>query len=202
MLKKQLRLYLIVALGFLYVGTASAATVSLSPINPNVGIGDSVFVELSISGLGTGLGSDILSVFDLNIGFDDSILGFQSFAFGTDLDLGLALSIQDVDDITFGPGIVNVSEFSLLSDVELISLQPDTFLLGTFTFEALSIGAGALTIAENFGLGLVGANFGPLLADLEVSGSVSVVPVPAAIWLFGTGMIGLLGFCRRRKMIR
>ena len=29
--------------------------------------------------------------------------------------------------------------------------------------------------------------------------SVSAVPAPAAIWLFGTGLIGLIGFTRRRK---
>ena len=28
---------------------------------------------------------------------------------------------------------------------------------------------------------------------------VSAVPVPAAIWLFGTGIIGLIGFSKRRK---
>lgn len=29
--------------------------------------------------------------------------------------------------------------------------------------------------------------------------SVSTVPVPAAVWLFGSGLIGLFGFARRRK---
>ena len=29
--------------------------------------------------------------------------------------------------------------------------------------------------------------------------AVSPVPVPAAIWLFGTGIIGLIGFSKRRK---
>ena len=29
--------------------------------------------------------------------------------------------------------------------------------------------------------------------------TVSAVPVPAAIWLFGTGLIGLIGFSKRRK---
>lgn len=32
-----------------------------------------------------------------------------------------------------------------------------------------------------------------------VIGSSSVVPVPGAIWLFGSGLIGLLGFARRKK---
>jgi len=31
------------------------------------------------------------------------------------------------------------------------------------------------------------------------SGDVSVVPIPAAVWLFGSGLIGLLGVARRRK---
>jgi len=31
------------------------------------------------------------------------------------------------------------------------------------------------------------------------SGDVSAVPVPAAVWLFGTGLIGLLGVARRKR---
>jgi len=34
---------------------------------------------------------------------------------------------------------------------------------------------------------------------LEFGGTVSTVPVPAAVWLFGSGMIGLAGLARRRK---
>jgi len=30
-------------------------------------------------------------------------------------------------------------------------------------------------------------------------GTVSAVPVPAAVWLFGSGLIGLAGFARRKK---
>jgi len=29
--------------------------------------------------------------------------------------------------------------------------------------------------------------------------SVSAVPVPAAVWLFGSGLIGLAGFAKRKK---
>jgi hypothetical protein len=28
---------------------------------------------------------------------------------------------------------------------------------------------------------------------------VSAIPVPAAVWLFGSGLIGLVGVARRRK---
>jgi hypothetical protein len=31
------------------------------------------------------------------------------------------------------------------------------------------------------------------------SGNVSTVPVPAAVWLFGSAMLGLMGVARRKK---
>jgi hypothetical protein len=30
--------------------------------------------------------------------------------------------------------------------------------------------------------------------------TVSAVPVPAAVWLFGTALVGLTGFAKRRKL--
>lgn len=33
-----------------------------------------------------------------------------------------------------------------------------------------------------------------------IYGDVSSVPVPAAVWLFGSGLIGLIGFARRKKV--
>jgi len=35
--------------------------------------------------------------------------------------------------------------------------------------------------------------------DLSAPGLISSVPVPAAVWLFGSGLIGLAGVVRRRK---
>ena len=36
--------------------------------------------------------------------------------------------------------------------------------------------------------------------DLTISGTASVVPVPAAVWLFASGLIGLAGVMRRRTL--
>jgi len=33
--------------------------------------------------------------------------------------------------------------------------------------------------------------------DLHLAGTV--VPVPAAVWLFGSGLLGLIGIARRNK---
>jgi len=44
------------------------------------------------------------------------------------------------------------------------------------------------------------SNFGGILFQLHLEGTVaSAVPVPAAVWLFGSGLLGLAGVARRRK---
>lgn len=35
--------------------------------------------------------------------------------------------------------------------------------------------------------------------SIEVAGTASTVPVPAAVWLFGSGLLGLIGIARRKK---
>lgn len=41
--------------------------------------------------------------------------------------------------------------------------------------------------------------FGGAAYTLHLEGVVSAVPVPAAVWLFGSGLIGLAGVARRKK---
>ncbi|HED13494.1 MAG TPA: VPLPA-CTERM sorting domain-containing protein, partial [Gammaproteobacteria bacterium] len=42
------------------------------------------------------------------------------------------------------------------------------------------------------------SNFGGVNYTVNAGGHV-VVPVPAAAWLFGSGLVGLVGVARRRK---
>ena len=47
-----------------------------------------------------------------------------------------------------------------------------------------------------------GVALGPLgvtVYDLHLAGTV--VPVPAAVWLFGSGLLGLIGFARQKKAV-
>jgi len=43
------------------------------------------------------------------------------------------------------------------------------------------------------------SNFGGLGYVLHFEGTISAVPVAAAVWLFGSGLLGLAGVARRRK---
>ena len=68
------------------------------------------------------------------------------------------------------------------------------YLLGPSAFEL---------VFNPFALGVGGfgseASFDTL--QLELVSAVSTVPVPAAAWLFGTGLLGLLGFARRKEVL-
>jgi hypothetical protein len=41
--------------------------------------------------------------------------------------------------------------------------------------------------------------FGDIHYGLSLTGTISTVPVPAAVWLLGSGLVGLVGVARRRK---
>jgi hypothetical protein len=80
----------------------------------------------------------------------------------------------------------NAGEF-LMYDITGI----DSLTANDFNFLATSAGG--------FGPYLSVARFqdtGPLQGD---SDWVGAVPVPAAVWLFGSGLIGLVGIARRKK---
>ena len=42
-------------------------------------------------------------------------------------------------------------------------------------------------------------NLRPVTDGFEVDVSIEAVPVPAAVWLFGSGLIGLIGIARKNK---
>ena len=177
---------------------AQAIDLSFDPSAQTVGgIGAPVSVDVRISGLG----DDILTGFDLDVSFDDSILGFQSFSFGTGLDTFGFGTINDVVD--FG-STVNVFELSFDDDADLHTFQPNDFVLGTFNFTALSLGTSSLDVSSGLLAGeLV---FDPALgfevpkslsADVQ-SGSVTAVPEPGTLVLLLSGLV-TLGWSRRAR---
>ncbi len=123
-----------------------------------------------------------------------------SIFFGSDaLDNGanLNVSLYDSSDIFYGSGFLTGSasndiNIEIGSGFGLVSPMTDTIgyvlLTSTATFELL-----------DFSLMLLDSS-GSLWTEKALLPITQVVPVPAAAWLFGSGLIGLIGIARRKKV--
>ena len=180
---KTKTLCLLLLVGFSF--HAQAITLSFDPAAQNVGFGETVTVDLRISDLG----DDILTGFDIDVSFDDSLLGFDSFSFGLGLDTFGFGTFNDVVD--FG-GTVNVFEVSFDFDADLMDFQPNDFVLGTFTFTGgFVFGTSALDVTFSLLSGEFDVNFNPIeLFPVLESGSITV-PEPATLLLLVGGLLGI-----------
>jgi hypothetical protein len=164
----------------------AAVIVSLQPESPTVAVGESFKVGL-FAALEPG---DYIDWYDINVGFEVGKLGFNKYMLGDNMS-------NDSEDFSMGDlgnGFANVAQLAW-GDV---SDQAGSILLASLWFDALAFGQtilgfgdvqlnyGTREYQEGNGLSLEGAN-------------VNVVPIPGAVWLLGTGLIGLLGLRRKKK---
>lgn len=202
---KKFRLLICTAF-WLYAGSSQASTfvnpgfsltmVSISDITQ---IGNSVNVQIGISGLGGNLAPS-LGAYDLDLSFDPSHLAFTGAEFGdallgNQLDLfnfGGNLSGADLTD----PGTVNFYEVSFDSVADLNDLQVNSFTLATLSFDVLDFGTSDLTLSVN----AFGDAEGNDLPVTTLSTSVTTVPLPSAIFLMASGLMGL-GFAGKPRKV-
>lgn len=186
--------------GFL-LGAVPAATqaalLSLHPDPASVGVGASVEVALTVSGLGAG-SAPSLSVFDVDLTYDPAVLQFDSVAFG-DPVLGDQLDLSGLGTITgldgSVAGAVNHFEVSLDLPADLDALQAGAFTLSVFRFTALSPGVSPLNLSIN---SLGDALGDPLGAQWE-GARLTVIPEPASAGLwFAIGSAAWIVFRRGR----
>ena len=133
--------------------------------------------------------------------------GLRSFSSGDYISLSQSLDMSSVDSITFDieldpTGSSNYQSFMeaavYIDSIEVWSSQAggmhqdvsiDTILLTgihALDFRIQAIGSGSDTQSDHLYIDNIRVN------------PASVVPVPAAFWLFGSGLIGLIGLARRK----
>ena len=110
--------------------------------------------------------------------------------------------IYELDSgVAFPPTVPNPNpNLALFSDI-----TPDTFThYGYWSDTRGPIGFPQTAWAFEFGGTFAGGNSNELITLNRWTwavhdGNVSAVPVPAAVWLFGSGLLGLVGMARRKK---
>jgi hypothetical protein len=179
---------------------ARAVTISFVPTSTTVDVGDSVDIDVVISGLA--LDEEIVSAFDLDVDYDLSIVNATGVTFGPYLGLPPDEVFQD---FFLSPGFIDFFAVSSLKDNELAILQPDdSFVLATLSFDALAPGTTALIFdpVKFPGVLVVGRADTPLdvtalPGEIIVRGPIST-PEPSTLWL---GLVGLFAAreLRRRR---
>jgi len=127
------------------------------------------------------LGADeVVGAFDATISYDLSLF-LDDVQFSP--LLGDEFALEAVPFFIDFFGSVDVVNVSLLSTAELAALQPaGGFTLATLLFS--SIDPNPITASFGIDRSLV---------------AIEVVPVPGALWLFVTALVGLVGFGKRRN---
>lgn len=183
---------------------ALAITVTFNPSSTHIDVGETVFVEVNIAGLG----AEILSAFDLDLLFDSAVL--LNFQVNHDAVVtgfgGLGNSYFSTD---FGAGRTENIDGSLLFDADLQASQADAFTLLTFGFRGLADGVSTLSFGPDpdFERNFVGLDALSLTVDVG-SACISVgtgscalqVPEPGSLALVGLGLAGV--YLRRRRIGR
>ncbi len=161
-----------------------AASITFSPFNPTVSLGQSFDLTISGSGFPETPGGDV------DITWDPSLLTLTAVNFA---DPPWDLAGSSFDFPTWTNGAVT------LSPAVFFNSNPS----GAFTIAALSFDAsGVNTGVSPFTISPTGwVDPGNVAFDPQptgVGGTVNVVPLPPAIFLLGGGLAGLAALRRRR----
>jgi hypothetical protein len=193
----------VLAFGMLASGfTANAATISMDPSSQSVTVGGSFYVDIMATGLPSGTvgGSlDISWIGDVTL--DSVWLATTDPA--TDGDVSFPGNWDPVSSFLTGcdsgcnPGDPSISglyvgSFGGLSGDQAIARL--NFTLNNGPSATISMNA---AVSGGTWSSFESGNFTNTYSGATVN-ATSAVPVPAAVWLFGSGLLGLAGVARRR----
>ena len=200
----KLTITAVAAVAMSAVSSANASSLWLETTTPVVGFGDTIemTVHMDFSDDATlGGGFDII--------FDSGLVSYDANSYITDAGLGsdpsftrddnpaaaAANRVEVTPDALVGAAFGN---FAGMSGPALVA--PITFTAGLAEGVAVfDLGPSSSSSVGGF---FSAATFLEQFPDyqgvsVEITG-ISEVPVPAAVWLFGSGLLGLIGMARRR----
>lgn len=196
-MKNRMSWFLVVIV--LLIAPASwATTITFNPLEQEVKVGDAVFVDVTISGLGDH-SAPSLGEFDLDVSYDEDVLMFYGALFGDPDGDQLDLSGYGADyDITSYEGGISLYGLSYDTPDTLDTSQAGAFILARVAFQVLGTGLSDLGVSIDT---LGDADGNAITADTQ-NGNIHATPVPSALLLLGTGLAGTWAGISRKKRIK
>ena len=111
---------------------------------------------------------------------------------------GLAAAIDDIDTLFPDTDLFEFDAFSLLTEA---FLDPAAFGFTNVTdacYSEFVVSGG--TICTNPDEFLSWDGFHPTTATHQILAANMTVPIPAAVWLFGSGLLGLIGIAKKQRV--
>lgn len=178
---------IIIAITLLFSGHLTAATITWGAPTTNVNVGDSFTLDI----IGTGFSSNVDGG-GVSFAYNSSVLNVQSVYIDENVwDLGAGILNGTIDNVLGSVDGISVNAWSPVSG---------SFSVASVTFNAIGSGATNLVLSDwmmnPWASG--GSLINPDYVDASISVNVSAVPVPAAVWLFSSGLIGLVVMARRK----
>jgi len=171
---------------FLVLGSAHAALIAYE-INGDVVFGNDNGGP-NVFGLNSGDTITATGIFD-DSGLSGAGNGTLSFASGSGNTMSISVGTETftaANDTRFGTGggpTIALSSFTTLDDFDFLALVGTNGASADFSSFFTSFD-----------------NLGTFFGDWQTTISTQVVPVPAAVWLFSSGLIGLVGIARRKRV--
>lgn len=185
---------------FAYMGVASASVMlSLEAPKTVIEVCNSFSVDLVVSGVASNA-VPAVGDFDIDILYDTTQMDFVSYTLGSFLGDPLFDSIDFSLGDPAATGAVDLAQVSLLSTPELAFLQPDSFTLATLVFHCTAPGISQIALdgSNPFSTYKVGDGDGaPFQVVLGGPLTITQTPEPAAVLLFGIGMLIGTGVLRK-----
>jgi len=171
-------------------GVANAATVSLTPSVTNVSVSD---------------------VFSLTVQGSDFVDGVSSGGVEISWDanlVSLVSTLGDIQDSMLSNGFLDLG-LSSVGATNTVAVGGSFVGFAGPSFDFVTLQFEALPPAQEGPINMVNSNFGDWqdISGVSIPGVIfegatintTAVPVPAAVWLFGSGLLGLVGVARRRS---
>lgn len=162
---------------------ASAVIISMTPSSQSLDLGDTAFVDVSISDFDV---SESLGDFQFTILFNEAVVSLTDVVYGTEL------GFDDPFDALFGPGEYDITNASLEFDPAFFDAQSDNFVLFSMEFTAIGFGSSIIDasnvfLGDELGLDLLFNPIESVSIDVPDPNAVSE-PSHLAILLIGLGV--------------